>query len=73
MKAKRERRIFRRNTVFAVETTKAMSEEDIMDLCVLFAMLKKRYRFDWSQTRNPEWLRSLADEMEEDNKRLRDE
>jgi hypothetical protein len=54
--------------IFAVETTKAMSEDDIADLCELFGLLQKRYHFNWSQTMNPRWVRALADEMEERKK-----
>jgi len=54
----------KRGRVFAVETTKAMSEEDIADLCELFQLLQKRYHFNWSQTANPRWVRALADDME---------
>lgn len=50
--------------IFAVETTSAMSEEDVADLCELFMLLEKRYHFRWSQTQNAKWVRALADEME---------
>jgi uncharacterized protein CbrC (UPF0167 family) len=58
-------------TVFSVETTAAMSEEDIADLCELFQLLEKRYHFRWSQTRNREWVRALARKMEAENAKVR--
>jgi len=55
-----------RKRLFAIEITSEMSHADIMRLCELLTVLAKQYKFKWSQTMNPGWVRSLADEMEKE-------
>ena len=58
----------KRIAVFAIEQSKGMSEQDVEDFTILMNHLEKKYKFNWCRTNNPEWVRALADEMEERKK-----
>lgn len=58
--------------VIAFEKTNDMSKNDELELFELLGLLSKKYNFRWAQTRNPLFLKALAEDLEKDNQRMRD-
>ncbi len=54
-----------RVAVFAIETNKNTSAQDMENFILLMNFLSKQYNFKWCRTFNSGWVRALADEMDE--------